>query len=249
MELHATNEQPLSTLKREPQTAEKGHLYLISTPLGNLGDLSFRALELLNTCNAIACEDTRVTGKLLQQCDIKKPLVSYREQNELARAEELAAQLQAGESIVLVCDAGTPTLSDPGFRLVRACRKLGIPVVPIPGPCAAIAALSASGLPSHAFHFAGFLPPKKAARLRFFEENKHAAHTIILYESCHRIEKCLDDLIEVLGDNRCICIAREITKRHETFLTGVACHVREQLRERSTKGEFVLLIAPEDFAL
>lgn len=224
-------------------------MYLISTPLGNLGDMSFRALELLRSCDKVACEDTRVTGRLLQQFDIKKPILSYREQNEVTRAEELAKSLQAGDSIALVCDAGTPTLSDPGFRLVRTCRKLGIPVVPIPGPCAAIAALSASGLPSNAFHFVGFLPPKKAARLRFFEENRVACHTIILYESCHRIEKCVDDLIEVLGENRCICIAREITKRHETFLTGVACHVREQLRERSTKGEFVLLVAPKDFVL
>jgi 16S rRNA (cytidine1402-2'-O)-methyltransferase len=236
-------------MTRDPQLAEKGHLYLISTPLGNLGDLSFRALELMRSCDKIACEDTRVTGRLLQQFEINKPILSYREHNEAARAEELAESLKTGDSIALLCDAGTPTLSDPGFRLVRTCRRMGIPVVPVPGPCAAIAALSASGLPSNAFYFAGFLPAKKAARVRFFEENRVACHTIILYESCHRIGKCLDDLIETLGENRCICLAREITKRHETFLTGVACHVREQFLSGSPKGEFVLLIAPEDFVL
>lgn len=226
-----------------------GHLYVVGTPIGNLGDLSQRTILTLKTVDLIACEDTRVTKKLLTKLDITRPTLSYREENEKLQTPALLKELQAGKSIALVSDAGTPTLSDPGFRIVRACRLAAIPVVPIPGPSAFLSALCASGLPTNSFLFIGFLPPKTAARIRFFEKYQDFEYTLILYESCHRIDKFLDDLLKTLGPGRTICLAREITKRHETFLVGSAQSVYDQLQNSSKKGEFVVLIAPKDFAL
>ena len=234
---------------RNNNTTEAGHLYLVATPIGNLGDITARSLETLKSCDLVACEDTRVTGKLLKHFGIQKPCISYREANERTLAEELTQKLKAGASIALLSDAGTPNLSDPGFRIVRACRKKDLSVIPLPGPCAAIAALSASGLPTHQFFFAGFLAPKRAARLRFFEAEREATHTVILYESCHRIEKCMDDLIEILGSERIICLAREITKLYETFWTGTAADIREKMSGKKARGEYVLMIAPASFTL
>lgn len=229
--------------------AEGGTLYVLATPIGNLSDFSERALAILRTCDTIACEDTRVARKLLSHFDFHKPLVSYRDENESQQALKLLEGLKQGLSIALISDAGTPAISDPGFRVVRLCRKEGVPVSPIPGPCALIAALSASGLPSNAFFFGGFLPPKKAARVRFFEAHSRAEHTVIVYESCHRIQSAMEDLLACLGPKRVVALAREITKKFETFLVGTLDFVCKQLKTQSSKGEFVILIAPEGFQL
>ena len=184
-------------------------LSVTATPIGNLSDLSPRARETLAAADFIACEDTRTTG-----------LLAYHEHNEQASAAGIAAKIAAGAHVALVCDAGTPTLSDPGFRVVRECRRAGLAVESVPGPCALIAALSVSGLPTNAFAFHGFLPPKSAARRRFLEENRAAKMTLAVYESCHRIRAFAEEIAETLGEKRVVCFARELTKLHETVLTG-----------------------------
>ncbi|MGE9290992.1 MAG: 16S rRNA (cytidine(1402)-2'-O)-methyltransferase [Puniceicoccales bacterium] len=234
----------------EPDTSRSGTLYVVSTPIGNLGDLSPRASEVLGSVSIIACEDTRVTGSLLAHAGIEKPrLVSYRDENEIVRAEELVASIRAGEDVAVVSDAGTPTVSDPGFRLVRACRRENLPVNIVPGPCAIVAAVAASGLPSDRFYFCGFLPPKSAARRRFLEEHRDFPATLVVYESVHRIEKFLNEIVETLGSERVISVSRELTKKFETTATGPATRVRETVLNQARKGEFVLLIAPESFSL
>jgi 16S rRNA (cytidine1402-2'-O)-methyltransferase len=224
-------------------------LYLVATPLGNLGDMTLRARDVLAGVDCIACEDTRTSLHLLRHLGIEKPLVSYHDHNETARADELAAKIQRGARIALISDAGTPGISDPGFRIVRACHRLGLPVTPLPGPCALTAALSASGLPTHAFFFGGFLPPKTAARRRFLESVRDAEHTSILYESCHRVEAFAAEIVEVLGGGRVVCIAKELTKLHERILSGPASEVLQKLNLVRVKGEFVVLIAPVDYQL
>ncbi|MEM1222105.1 MAG: 16S rRNA (cytidine(1402)-2'-O)-methyltransferase [Verrucomicrobiota bacterium] len=226
-------------------------LTLVTTPIGNMDDLSARALNALQNASYIACEDTRVTGKLLSKLGIeKKPeLISYRDENEKFLAGQLADRIAAGQAITLVVDAGTPAISDPGFRLVRECRKRGIPVTAAPGASAVITALSISGLPSDGFFFAGFLPPKSAARRRFFEEYRNFGYTVIIYESCHRIGKLLDDLVLTLGPERCVSVCRELTKLHETVHTGPANEVAARVKKESQKGEFVLLVAKSGFVL
>lgn len=230
---------------------ESGKLTLVATPIGNLSDITKRSVEALQAATLIACEDTRVTGRLLSKLGIERhgKLVAYHNNNETQMADSLADQIENGEHLALVSDAGTPAISDPGFRLVRECRKRGLPVTTTPGASAAITALSVSGLPSDRFFFAGFLAPKSAARKRFFESNKTCDYTIILYESCHRIEKFLNELIEILGPERCISVCRELTKLHETVLTGPAGEVCEKVINRSRKGEFVVCIAKESFKL
>ena len=231
-------------------TAEPGHLYVVATPIGNLNDLSDRARIILGSCDLIVCEDTRTCGRLLAHLEIDTPdLLSYHERNEKQRAPLIAERIASGKAVALVADAGTPTLSDPGFRLVRECRRRGLPVTPIPGASAVLAALCASGLPTHGFLFVGFLPPKKSARQRFFEKYQDFEYTLVLYESCHRIQKFMEDCVAVLGPNRMVCIAREITKRHETFHVGTSAAVKEQLKTACLKGEFVVLIADKDFQL
>lgn len=231
------------------QKAEAGHLYVVATPIGNLSDITIRAVNILGSCDLIACEDTRVTGGLMRYLGMNKPMISYRDANEKQQADYLVEQLREGKSIALVSDAGTPTLSDPGFRVIRECRKLGMPVVPIPGASALLAALSGSGLPTNDFRFFGFLAPKSAARRRFFEEYKEASYTVVLYESSHRIEKFMEEILEVLGEKRVICLAREITKLHETFLVGAMSEVQKRFQVQSHKGEFVVIIAPAGFEL
>jgi 16S rRNA (cytidine1402-2'-O)-methyltransferase len=226
-----------------------GHLYVVATPIGNLADLTERARSILAAVDVVACEDTRTTGGLLTRLGLHKPLIAYHDHNETEAAEHLAAQLAAGKSVALVSDAGTPAISDPGFRLVRACRRKNLPVVPVPGPCALAAILSASGLPTNGFLFAGFLPAKTAARTAFLEKYRDFDYTLALYESCHRIDKFADEILATLGPDRVICIAKEITKLHETFLVGRAADVHARLAKTSLKGEFALLIAPPDFVL
>lgn len=229
--------------------AQPGHLYVVATPIGNLGDITNRAASLLATCDLIACEDTRTSGILLSRLGLDKTTTSYHEHNEQEKAPHLADLLAEGKSICLVSDAGTPAISDPGFRLVRECRRRKLPVVPAPGPAALTAVLSASGLPTNGFFYGGFLPPKSAARRRFLETHRDFAYTICLYESCHRIDKMMTELVEVLGPERVVCLAKEVTKRHETFLVGPAGEVHDRLRTMSRKGEFVLLIAPAGYEL
>ena len=230
-------------------TPQPGHLYVVATPIGNLADLTERARAILGNVDLIACEDTRTTGGLLTRYGLRRDLVAYHDHNETEVAERLADQLAAGKSIALVSDAGTPAISDPGFRLVRACRRRGLPVVPVPGACAVAAVLSASGLPTNGFLFAGFLIAKTAARTAFLEKYRDFEFTLALYESCHRIDKFADEIVEKLGPDRVVCIAREVTKLHETFLIGRAADVRDRLLKGSLKGEFVVLIAPVDFVL
>lgn len=229
---------------------QPGHLYVVATPIGNLADLTDRAREILRQVDIIACEDTRTTGGLLSKLGLPhQSLVAYHEHNEVEAAERLAAELQAGKSIAVVSDAGTPGLSDPGFRLVRACRRRELPVVPVPGASALTAVLSASGLPTNGFLFAGFLPPKSSARLAFLNKYRDFDYTLALYESCHRVGKAVDEIVATLGSERVICVAREITKLHETFHVGRSAEVQTALARSSTKGEFVLLIAPAGFEL
>ena len=229
--------------------SSSGTLYIVGTPIGNLGDLSKRVAEILKTCDGIACEDTRVTAKLLQYLEIHKPLVSYRDDNETYAAEQLLERLQKGENIAIVSDAGVPTISDPGFRITRLCQRHKIPIIPIPGPSAVITALSASGLPTDSFLFLGFLPPKKAARIRTFTQYLEFPHTLLLYESPHRIKKCLDDMLEVYESDRVVSISKELTKLHERVVSGTLKEIHLDVLSRSLKGEFVVAIAPKGYVL
>ncbi len=230
---------------------EHGTLTLVTTPIGNLSDITKRSVDTLQEATLITCEDTRVTGKLLSKLGIKTRgrLVAYHDKNEMELADNLADQIENGDDIVLVADAGTPAISDPGFRLIRECRKRNLRVTTTPGPCAAIAALSISGLPSDQFLFAGFIAPKSASRKRFFEAHRTSDYTVILYESCYRIEKFLADLIAIYGPERCICVCRELTKLHETIFAGPAQQVYDRVASVSSKGEFVVCIAKESFVL
>jgi len=215
-----------------------GTLFVVATPIGNLADISSRALETLRNVDLIACEDTRQTLKLLSHFGVQRPLTSYHEFNEREKSVELAERIEHGDSIALVSDAGTPAISDPGYRLVRLCRERGLTVVAIPGANAAITALSASGLPSDNFHFVGFLPPRKSARREHLESLRSYRGTLIFYESPHRVLSTLDDMQEVLGDRE-TCIGRELTKLHEEYVFGKLSEVRTRIKEM---GEFVIVV-------
>lgn len=224
-------------------------LYLIATPIGHLGDVSRRAVSLMKSVDRLYAEDTRHSRRLLNALEIDRALLPCHEHNEAALAEQICRFIGEGRSCGLISDAGTPGISDPGFRVVRACRKAGLPVIPVPGPNAAIAALSVSGLPTDRFHFMGFPAPKRAARMRIFEENRDCPGTLVFHESTHRIGKFLEDAESVLGPDRIVCVARELTKQHESVLTGPLQQVRKQLAAGSSKGEFVVLIAKEGYTL
>lgn len=226
-----------------------GTLYVVATPIGNLGDFSPRAVETLRNCDLIACEDTRPSSALLKKFGISAQLVVYEDSRERVVAPMILEKLKSGKNVGLISDAGTPCVSDPGFRIVRLCRKESVNVIPVAGPCAFIAALSASGLPSDSFLFVGFLPSKTSARKNFFEKYKTFPHTLIFYESPYRIEKFADDALEVIGPERYVCFAKEISKLHETFFVGRLSDVCERLKKSNTKGEFTVLIAPESFEL
>jgi len=215
-----------------------GTLFLVATPIGNLGDISQRAIDTLRNADIVACEDTRQTLKLLTHFGIQKPLTSYHDFNEREKAIELAGRIENGEVIAMVSDAGTPAISDPGFRLVRLCRERGIHVVSIPGANAAITALSASGLPSDQFLFVGFLPPRKSARREHLETLRTFHGTLIFYEGPHRIQAALEDIQDVFGDREA-CIGRELTKLHEEYLFGKLSEVRQRVKEL---GEFVIVV-------
>ncbi len=219
-----------------------GSLYLVATPIGNLEDITLRGLRVLREADLIACEDTRQTGKLLAHFGVDKPMVSYHEHNETARTKELVAKLEGGANIALVSDAGTPLVSDPGYRLVTAAISAGISVVPIPGASAVLGALSGAGLPTDAFRFCGFLPPKSGQRKKALEEFRAEDCTLVFYEAPHRIVDALSDVSAVYGE-RPVVVARELTKLHEEFLRGTADEIRAELAARpSVKGEITLLI-------
>ena len=222
-----------------------GCLYIVGTPIGNLEDITLRALRILRESDQIACEDTRHTQKLLNHYEIAKPLVSYHEHNEMTRAPELLIALEQGAKIALVSDAGMPLVSDPGYRLVTLCLRHKIPVVPIPGPSALLAALAASGLPNEEFLFVGFLPARSGERQRALERLRIEDRTIIFYEAPHRVRECIADVREILGD-RTACLAREVTKLHEEFLRGKLSDLLTSLEERPARGEITLLIGPAD---
>lgn len=223
-----------------------GALYLVSTPIGNREDISFRALATLKQVDFILAEDTRHTAPLLTLYGIKKPLFSFHAHNETQQSEEVLLRLFAGESCALVSDAGTPLISDPGFILVKIAREKKISVVPIPGACALIAALSASGVPTDVFTFIGFLPPKSCARLKKLESYACLPHTLVLYESTHRIEACIESIRDVFGEDYEFVLAKELTKTHECFKSGNASFLMHWLAEDKArlKGEFVLVLPP-----
>ncbi len=218
-------------------------LYVVGTPIGNLEDITLRALRVLKAVDLIACEDTRQTQKLLNHYAIERPTISYHEHNEMTRAAELIRQLEDGACIALVTDAGMPGISDPGFRLISLAVRHHLPVVPVPGASAFLAALVASGLPTDSFRFSAFLPAKRGQRREALVEMRDLPRTQIFYEAPHRIAETLEDIVEVLGGERHVVIAREVTKLHEEFLRGRADEVLEHVKAHPPKGEITLLIA------
>jgi len=221
-------------------------LYVVGTPIGNLEDITLRALRVLRHADLIACEDTRQTQKLLAHYDIHTKTVSYHEHNELTRAAELVINLEQGGRLALVTDAGMPGISDPGFRLITLAIRHKVPVIPVPGASAFLAALVASGLPTDSFRFSGFLPAKQGQRRELLESVRTSPRTQIFYEAPHRIVEALEDVVHTLGPARHVVLAREVTKLHEEFLRGRADEVLETARKRELKGEITLLIAKAD---
>jgi 16S rRNA (cytidine1402-2'-O)-methyltransferase len=221
-----------------------GTLYLVATPIGNLGDMSARAIDTLKSVSLIAAEDTRHSAPLLRHFAITTPTTSLHEHNEAERIPQLLGRIVGGEDVAVISDAGTPLVSDPGYRLVRAAHDAGVSVVPIPGPCAAIAALSVSGLPTDEFVFAGFPPARREARRRFFRERGTEVRTQIFYESPHRIVESLQDMAEGFGGSRTGAVARELTKRYETVLEGDLAVLADRVASDpdQQKGEFVVLV-------
>lgn len=218
-------------------------LYLVATPIGNLEDITLRALRVLKEVDLIACEDTRQTQKLLNHYTITTRTISYHEHNEMTRSAELVKQMQEGASVALVTDAGMPGISDPGYRLIALAIRHHVPVVPVPGASAFLAALVASGLPTDSFRFGGFLPAKRGERRAALEAIRNSTRTEVLYEAPHRVLEALSDMVDVLGAERHVVVAREVTKLHEEFLRGHAADVLENLKARAAmKGEITLLI-------
>ena len=221
--------------------AASGVLYVVATPIGNLGDISRRAVEILGSVDLVAAEDTRVTGRLLAYIGVKTRMVSYRDENERRLSPRLVRSLQAGQSIALVSDAGTPCISDPGYRLVRAAAEAGIEVVTLPGPSAAIALLAVAGLPTDRFAFEGFLPPAGGARRKLLESMRSSGRTTVVYESPRRIVRLLEELADVLDDPP-VAVGRELTKLHEEVLRGKASEIAGVLADRGPRGEFVVAV-------
>lgn len=235
---------PKATTLRESEHPG-GCLYLVATPIGNLEDISLRALRILKGADLIACEDTRQTLKLLSHFQIRKPLESYHEHNEMTRAPELILRMEEGTRVALVSDAGTPVISDPGHRLVSLCLRHKIPVIPIPGPSAIVAALAACGLPSEEFTFLGFLPARPTERRRRLRQVASEPRSLVLYEAPHRLHATLRDALEILGDRQAV-VARELTKIHEEFLRGRIADLVRAFEETEPRGEITLIIGPAD---
>jgi 16S rRNA (cytidine1402-2'-O)-methyltransferase len=240
--MHTEVETP--TASARTTLAPGSALYLVATPIGNLEDITLRALRVLKEVDLIACEDTRQTQKLLSHYGIHTRTVSYHEHNEMTKAAELVVDLEGGAKIALVTDAGSPGISDPGFRLIHLAIRHHVPVVPIPGASAFLAALVASGLPTDSFRFSGFLPAKSGQRRKFLESIRDSERTQVFYEAPHRLLETLQDVVDLHGPERHIVVAREVTKLHEEFLRGRAADVLEDLKSRGdVKGEITLLIA------
>lgn len=241
---------PMSPNPIATNTSTPGTLFVVATPIGNLGDLSPRAREVLSSVALIAAEDTRHTRQLLQSFGIGTALTSLHEHNEAHKSGELVARLVQGESVALVSDAGTPLISDPGFNLIATARLHGVPVVAVPGPCAAIAALCIAGLPTDRFSFEGFLPAKPVARRTHLQNLAAESRTLIFYEAPHRLAAALDDMIHIFGSERRAAIVREITKRYETTYTGSLAQLCEQaqLDEDMSRGEIVIVLAGNNSA-
>ena len=221
---------------------EKGILYVVSTPIGNMEDITLRALRILKEVGLIAAEDTRRTGLLLKHFSIQTPLTSYFEGNELKKREFILTKLKEGKNVALVSDAGTPGISDPGFRLIQLAIENQLPIVPIPGSSAAITALSVSGLPTDAFFFKGFLPHKSKKKKDLLRELENVRETLIFYESPHRISETLSDILEILGDRE-IVLTRELTKVYEEIIRGKVSEILKQVGDRTLKGEITLVIS------
>jgi 16S rRNA (cytidine1402-2'-O)-methyltransferase len=232
-------------MSHPPPPLVAGTLYLVATPIGNLEDITSRALRTLMECHVVAAEDTRRTGQLLSFFGISKPLLSYFQFNEAKRSEQILERLGRGETVALVTDAGTPGISDPGERVVKAAIAKGFRVESVPGPCALIAGLTASGLETDEFHFVGFLPFKSGQRRKKLEALKQCPGTLVFYESPHRIEKLLGELSE-LFNTRKVVLARELTKKFEEYLRGSAAELLEKLQSRAIKGEFVVIVGEEN---
>ncbi|MCL5671123.1 MAG: 16S rRNA (cytidine(1402)-2'-O)-methyltransferase [Acidobacteria bacterium] len=236
----------MSKVQHEPDNSPRlsaGKLFVVGTPIGNLEDITLRALDTLKTADLIACEDTRRTQKLLDHYKIRTPTTSYHEHNEMTRAPELILEMEEGSAVALVSDAGTPVLSDPGFRLVHLAIRHKIPVIPIPGPSALVAALTAAGLPMSEFIFTGFLPARKSARCRALTALAGFDKTMVFYEAPHRILDALRDIHDILGDRETV-LAREVTKIHEEFLRGSLVQIRERLKREPPKGELTVILGP-----
>ena len=225
-----------------------GVLYIVATPIGNLGDITIRAVEILKSVDFVLAEDTRHSKKLFAHYEINSPLSAFHEHNENERVSSIISEINSGKSIALISDAGTPLISDPGYQLVSEAKKLGFRVVPIPGPSAAIAALSSSGIASSSFTFIGFLPSKQASRLKFLKAKKYLDEAIIFYESPKRILPSLEDMLQVFGKDREVCLAKELTKSFETILNDKLPNLIDYLASDSNyqKGEFVIIVAPND---
>ena len=223
----------------------KGVLYIVSTPIGNLADITYRAVDVLRQVDLIAAEDTRHSKHLLEHYQITQPMISVHEHNEESRVAMILAHLAEGKDIALISDAGTPLINDPGYRLVRAVKSEGFDVVPLPGSCALIAALSVSGLPTDQFHFLGFLPVKSAARKQYLSQFTESSATLICYEAPHRLLKLIQDIVELMGSQREVCLARELTKKFETIKTAPAAELLAWIEQDANqqKGECVVLIA------
>jgi len=230
------------------EETKTGTLYVVATPIGNLEDVTYRAVRVLKEADLIACEDTRHTAKLLQHYGIDRPTVSYHEHNEAARAEELVAKLEQGLNVAQVSDAGMPGISDPGYRVIKLAIEHGISVVPVPGPSALIAALAAGGLPTDSFEFHGFLPAKSGQRRTLLESWRDSWNTIAVYEAPHRIVETMRDVVELLGAARPVVLARELTKVHEEFVRGSAAEVLARVQVKEPKGEITLLIGKAELA-
>ncbi len=227
---------------------EKRTLYLVATPIGNLLDITMRALKVLGEVDFIAAEDTRVSGKLLSHYDIKKPLVNYFEHNKSEMGEKILRRLQGGESCALITDAGSPAISDPGQDLCDLCIRNGVRVVPVPGACAAITALCGSGLDSHGFLFLGFLPRENNEKQKLLERISNESYTMVFYEAPHRLKKTLSEFCDVLGGDRVITISRELTKINEEFVRCTLSEAVSMYNEKEPRGEYVLVISGKQTA-
>jgi 16S rRNA (cytidine1402-2'-O)-methyltransferase len=232
----------------DSSNSSRGRLFVVGTPIGNLEDITLRAIRVLKEVDLIACEDTRRTQQLLNHYQIRTPTISYHEHNEMTRAPELVIKLEEGNNIALVSEAGMPVVSDPGFRLVHLAVRHGIPVVPVPGASAFVAALAASGMPVDKFRFLGFLPSKKAARRKALEEHETETKTLVFYEAPHRLLEMLRDVRDILGERE-VVLAREVTKVHEEFWRGTVSGLLERAKGKTIRGEITLLVgaasAPE----